>query len=544
MAEIADNDRKCALYVRVSTINQAEDGESLDEQVQTLKSYCAYRKWQDCTVYREEGFSGKDLKRPAFQQMVGDIRKGKINTVIVKKIDRLSRSIIDFENVYKSFQDQGVDLISTQENFDTSTAIGRSVIRIVLIFAQLEREQTSERTIDVMAHRAKQGMFNGGYPRLGYDIDYENKCLVPNEDEIPIAKEVFTTYLKLGSLSETAKSLNERGYRVKTWTTQAGRTRGGDKFQKNNVSRMLNDPVYIGKVRYKSGIYDGQQPAIISEDLFEAVQTILQANNISKTGYRQNENTFYLKGLVRCGSCRSSMSPSFSYSKGKKYYYYRCMVNNDHSKDQCRIGSVHARKLEDLVVNELKFLAGDPRIIDGVVENASKEQREKVKALAAKKKVLTDRLTQVDKKAKNLLEVLGEGGALNNRSGYITKELDGLEIQAKQMRKEIEAIEFESNDLENKILSADMIRENFKIFKEVYDHLTHDEKYDLLHLLVKKVVYFEEEGKDKDGKKVGKIKMDLWELPPIDPSILSSAKDFAERHVWLPNPDSNQGHGG
>ena len=89
-----------------------------------------------------------------------------------------------------------------------------------------------------------------------------------------------------------------------------------------------------------------------------------------------------------------------------------------------------------------------------------------------------------------------------------------------------------------------MIGDNFKIFKDVYDHLTHDEKYDLLHLLVKKVTYFEEEGKDKDGKKVGKIKMDLWELPAIDPSILSSAKDFAERHVWLPNPDSNQGHSG
>jgi len=238
-----------------------------------------------------------------------------------------------------------------------------------------------------------------------------------------------------GKSSETATPFSDgffgsgsSGTRIGKRKSIAERYARGDKFQKNNVSRMLNDPVYIGKVRYKSGIYDGQQPAIISEELFEAVQTILQANNISKTGYRQNENTFYLKGLVRCGSCRSSMSPSFSYSKGKKYYYYRCMVNNDHSKDQCRIGSVHARKLEDLVVNELKFLAGDPRIIDGVVENASKEQREKLKALAAKKKVLTDRLTQVDKKAKNLLEVLGEGGTQNNRSGYITKELDGLEI--------------------------------------------------------------------------------------------------------------------
>ena len=108
----------------------------------------------------------------------------------------------------------------------------------------------------------------------------------------------------------------------------------------------------------------------------------------------------------------------------------------------------------------------------------------------------------------------------------------------------IEEIEFEANDLENKIMSADLIRDNFKVLKDVYDHLTPDEKYDLLHLLVKKVVYFEEPEVDKDGKKMGKIKMDLWELPPIDPSKLSPAKGFAERNVWLPSADSNHGHGG
>jgi site-specific DNA recombinase len=544
MPDISDNDRKCALYVRVSTVNQAEDGESLDEQVHTLNSYCSYRKWQYCTVYREEGFSGKDLKRPAFQQMLADIQKGKINTVIVKKVDRLSRSIIDFENVYKSFQDKGVDLISTQENFDTSTAIGRSVIRIVLIFAQLEREQTSERTIDVMAHRAKQGLFNGGYPRLGYDIDYENKCLVPNESEIPIVNDIFSTYLRLGSLSATAMELHEKGYRLKTWTTKAGRTRGGEKFHKTNVSRMLNDPVYVGKVKYKSGVYDGQHQGIVSEELYEAVQSILQANNISKTGYRQMENMFYLKGLVRCGSCRSAMAPSFAYSKGNKYFYYRCTVNNDRSKNQCRIGSVHAAKLEGLVIDELKFLAGDPRIIEGVVEKATKDKRKKSKELAAKKKVLSDNLALIENKARNLLEVLGGNGKRNNNSGFIVKELDELDLQAGQLRNEIEGIELEANDLENKIMSADLIRDNFKVLKDVYDHLTPDEKYDLLHLLVKKVVYFEEPEADKDGKKTGKIKMDLWELPPIDPSKLSPAKGFAERNVWLPSADSNHGHGG
>lgn len=191
------------------------------------------------------------------------------------------------------------------------------------------------------------------------------------------------------------------------------------------------------------------------------------------------------------------------------------------------------------MINELKFLAEDPRIIEGVVEKATKEQREKVKKLAAKKKALSDRLAQVDKRARNLLEVLGDGGIKENRAGYVMKELDELDLQAGQLRNEIEGIEFEANDLENKILSADLIRDNFKVFKDVYDHLTPDEKYDLLHLLVKKVVYFEEPDADKDGKRTGKIKMDLWELPPIDPSILSPAKSFAERPVWLPNADKS-----
>ena len=543
MADILDNDRKCALYVRVSTTHQVEEGESLDEQAKTLENFCAYRKWQNIKVYREEGFSGKNLKRPAFQKMLNDINTGKINTVIVKKVDRLSRSIIDFEHLYTKFQEKNVDLISLQENFDTSNAIGRSVIRIVLVFAQLEREQTSERTIDAMAYRAKQGMFNGGYPRLGYDIDAENKGLIPCENEIPVVKELFSTYVRLGSLSATAIEMNSRGFRLKTWTTQKGITRGGEKFQKTNVSRILNDQVYIGKVKYKGTLYDGKHSAIVSEDLFNAVQIILNANNMTKSGYRQADNTFLLKGLVRCGSCKSAMTPSYALTRGRKYFYYRCNVDNDRSKTKCSTGSVHGKKIEDLVVNELKFLAEDPRIIEGVVDNATKDQRIKAKELTSRKKTIQDMLTVVDKKAKNLIEVLSEGGTPSNRSGYLVKQIDDLDIQAKQLREEMESVDFEVNDLENKFLSADLIKENFKVFKDVYDHLSTDEKYDLLHLLIKKVVYYEEPGAGNEGIKQGKIKMDLWELPTIDPSISSSASDFAERSAWLPFADSNHGQG-
>ncbi|MRR07025.1 MAG: hypothetical protein EG828_08785 [Deltaproteobacteria bacterium] len=260
-------------------------------------------------------------------------------------------------------------------------------------------------------------------------------------------------------------------------------------------------------MKYKENIYDGQHEAMISEELFNSVQEILRVNNVTKTAYRQpDDRSFYLKGLVRCGACRSAMAPSYAYSKGKKYFYYRCNVDNDQSKNKCRIGSVPARKLEDLVVNELKFLSEDPRIIEGVVENATnatKDQREKVKELTAKKRILQDNQAQVNKKSRNLLEVLSEAGSKSNASSLILKELDELELQGRQLKTEIETIEFEANDLENKIVSADIIRENFKVFKDVYDHLTTNVKYDLLHLLVKKVVYFEEKEKDNDAKIFG-----------------------------------------
>ena len=130
-----------------------------------------------------------------------------------------------------------------------------------------------------------------------------------------------------------------------------------------------------------------------------------------------------------------------------------------------------------------------------------------------------------------------------NKSGYILKKLDSLEAQAKQIKSEIETIEFEANDLSNKIISADIIQDNLKVFRNVYDHLTSDEKYDFLHLLIKKVTYYESSA-DEERRKIGKIKMDLWELPPINPSKLDSAIGFAESLSWLPSADSNHGHAG
>ena len=530
--QIRDEERKCALYVRVSTIGQAEEGESLDEQEQKLKAFCEFKGWKNYIVYREEGRSAKDTNRPVLQKLLSDIEKAYINTVIVKKIDRLSRSILDFEQMFKFFEQKGVDLISLNENFDTSTAIGRSVIRIILVFAQLEREQTAERTIDIMRYRAQRGLWNGGYPPLGYDV--KDGVLVPNADEAVGVKEIFETYINTGSLSETAKILNNKGYRTKRWITRQGNVMGGSKFNKNNLSRILKEPVYIGKIKYDGQIYEGAHPGIIDEEVFYYVQKMLSNNRRSNTGFRMGTEKFLLKGLVYCGHCGCAMAPSFAYSKGKKYYYYRCLVNNDPSRGQCPIGSVNAKVLENLVIKELQFLAESPDFVDEVVEEAIREERQEGELLKKKKQGLLKKLQEVENSARKTMNLLEEIDKTDHRFAFILQRLKELGNEREGFEKEIQLLEFKINEVENNYLNAETLKANFKYFKDVFEHLTPEEKYDLLHLLIKRIIYYGKETKEGE-EEVEKVKLELWDIGPI-----SSGAGFCERFIWLPGPDSNQ----
>jgi len=248
--------RACGLYVRVSTDRQAVEGESLEEQEQRLREFCKVRNWNIVKVYCEEGKSAKDTNRPKFKELLNDIENGIIDTVIVKKLDRLSRSIIDFERIYNFFEKHNVDLVSLFENFDTTTAIGRAVIRIVMVFAQLEREQTAERTLDVLEHRAKEGLWNGGYPPLDYDLNKGQ--LVVNPKEAEIVRTIFQKYLEFASYHKIAEYLNSKGYKTKEFKSRRGKKRGGREFIDTYIQRVLKNPVYIGKIQYKGVIYEGK----------------------------------------------------------------------------------------------------------------------------------------------------------------------------------------------------------------------------------------------------------------------------------------------
>ncbi len=340
--------RKCGLYIRVSTERQAVEGESLDEEEERLRRFCRVRNWRVIKVYREEGKSAKDTNRPAFKELLRGVENGLIDTLVVKKLDRLSRSIVDFEKIYNFLQNHHVDLVSLHENFDTTTAIGRAVVRIVMVFAQLEREQTAERTLDVMEHRAREGLWNGGYPPLGYDL--KDGKLIVNPEEARVVKLIFEKYLEFASYTRVAKWLNEHGYKTKEFISRRGKKQGGSDFTDTYIARVLKHPVYIGKIKYKGKLYEGQHTPIIDEETFNLVQEIIKCNyKRTSSVKRQIKHNFLLEGLLKCGVCGAFMTPTWAKSKGRRYFYYECTTNQHKGRGTCEGGSVRADLIENLV---------------------------------------------------------------------------------------------------------------------------------------------------------------------------------------------------
>jgi site-specific DNA recombinase len=251
-------DKLCGLYVRVSTERQSEikDG-SLDTQADRLKQYAGFRekspsesnkppKWKIVHVYREEGKSGKDTERPELQRLLSDIANGKINTVLCTKIDRITRSLIDFYKLNDTFKKHHIDFISLEEGFDTSTPMGQAMLKMTLVWAELEREQTSKRTKDKMLWRAQQGLWNGGHV-LGYDL--VDKKLVINQREAKLVNLVFKKYLELGSVLKVVEFLNDHGYRTKEYISRRKEhKKGGSLFYNQYVSHILTNKLYLGKI--------------------------------------------------------------------------------------------------------------------------------------------------------------------------------------------------------------------------------------------------------------------------------------------------------
>lgn len=310
------------LYLRVSTDRQANEGDSLEEQESELRKYCDYRNFRIHKLYIERGKSGGNTNRPEYKAIIRDIEAKKINAVVVKKIDRLSRSLLDFEALMVLLESNGVDFISLREQFDTTTAIGKAMLRITLIFAQLEREQTSERIKDVFAYRAKQGMYNGGVRPFGYDC--LSSELIPHKQERKVIEFIFDTFLQTESTTRTAELCNSAGFRL----------RNGQLWDGRQTHKILTRQVYKGDVKWNDQYYKGIHQPLITDTKWDRVQTVF---NSRKVDTPRTQIKGLLTGVLRCGRCHNFWLPNYTTKKsGKKYYYYRCQSTFNQLSQNCK----------------------------------------------------------------------------------------------------------------------------------------------------------------------------------------------------------------
>ena len=362
---------RCAIYVRKST-NEGLDQEysSIDYQIHACKLIIESRKalgWElEGTPYSDPGFSAGSLDRPALQQLMEDVRQNKVDTIIIYKLDRLTRSLFDFPVLFNLFEEHDVAFFSVSESFDTTTAAGRLSLHAVLMVSEYQREDSKERVLHKIAASKKLGMWMGGYPPIGYDII--NKKLIINEDEAKSVRYIFERYLQLKSVTLLCLELKELGFLTKRCHTKTEKILGGKAYTKTQLYKLFHNPVYTGKVRHKDDVYEGIHEGIISDVLWQEVQSILKDTSKNKVGNPQAATEALLRGLIFTSN-GYQMTPTHCKRRGRRYRYYITHNANKKSHSECDVKMVRAGEVEGIVFDHLKAAFRSPEMLFNCWEN-------------------------------------------------------------------------------------------------------------------------------------------------------------------------------
>jgi len=316
---------RCAIYTRKSSEEGLEqDFNSLHAQREACEAYVLSQTGEGwsalANVYDDGGFSGGSIERPALKRLLADIDQGKVDVVVVYKVDRLTRSLADFAKIVEAFDARGVSFVSVTQAFNTTSSMGRLTLNVLLSFAQFEREVTAERIRDKIAASKAKGMWMGGTPPLGYDV-HERKLTI-NPAEADVIRQVFTRYLATGSAKDVARELKDAGIRSKAWTTVAGRPMGGCVIGRGGVYHLLQSRLYIGEIVHKGTSFPGLHQPIIDRETFEAANALLSSKAARRRDQPTKVGTAPLKGLL-FDAAGKPMTPSFGYGRrGRLYRYY------------------------------------------------------------------------------------------------------------------------------------------------------------------------------------------------------------------------------
>ena len=368
MDDIAPAQVRCAIYVRKSTEKGLEqEFTSLDAQREACEAYIASQRFDGWVAlpdrYDDPGFSGGNMERPGLKRLIADIKSGKVNMVIVHRIDRISRSLLDFAKLMELFEEYNVSFTSITQQINTGTAMGRLLTNVLLSFAAFEREISAERVRDKVAAAKKKGKYMGGTLPYGYDLDRERHKLVVNTEEAKTVRHVFKRFLEVGSGLGIARELNAKGITTKSWVTNKGDLRRGSTWDTQHIYRLLNNRTYLGETVHKDQSYPGEHEAIISKSLWDKVHSILDNPNGRKKNQPARTVPAPMKGVIRCGHCDRAMTGTYTKKGTKTYRYYVCTKASRNGYDVCPVRSVPAGEIEDAVIGQLRAVFRSPEVI-------------------------------------------------------------------------------------------------------------------------------------------------------------------------------------
>ena len=467
--------KRCAVYTRKSTEKGLEqEYNSLDAQRESAEDFIKSQKnngWQLLPEhYDDGGYSGGTTERPALKRLMEDIKAGGIDIIVVYKLDRLSRSLLDFMNLAEFFEQHNVSVISVTQDINTSTSSGRMMLNILMTFCQFEREILVERIKDKIAGAKRRGKFCGGVPVLGYSV--EDKRLMINSTEAKLIREIFTTYTKLGSGFNVARILNNKGCHTKSWTSKKGKFYSGRKFAPKDIYRVLNNPLYIGMVQHNGNIYDGEQEAIIDKKLWDKAQYLLQENSKCPSGESKNSLVSPFKGLLVCGYCGGAFGITYTKKKNRRYMYYICIKDNDRVEHECPLSRFSAGNLDKIILQQLSRIFKSPAMLMKTyreLEKLKKEQRAK----------LLKRFSELKTEQDEVCKQLRAGGDV----AILTPRYTELANSRDEVQRELESI--------GEIYSTDNLAETCGSIEAIWEELFPAERYKLAHIcLLIKITLF------------------------------------------------------
>jgi len=479
---------RCAIYTRKSTEEGLDqDFNTLDAQREAGEAMIKSQKnegWECLPeLYDDGGFSGGNLERPAFKRLMTDIEAGKVDCVVVYKVDRLSRSLLDFARIMEVFDRHKVAFVSVTQQFNTAAPMGRLVLNVLLSFAQFEREIIGERIRDKIAAQRRKGKWTGGTPVLGYDVERSSRGphLVVNPDEAKKVVAIYDLYLKLGSLLPVVGELENRGWITKSWTTKKGVTRGGEPFCKSNLYGFLTNTIYVGKIKHKTAVYQGEHPPLIEQAVFDRVQAVLQHNGRSGGGsHPRHRYSTPLKGLLHCKACDRTMVHTYTDRGTTRYRYYTCTHALHSGRGKCPSGSLPANEVEELVVRQLRNIAADADLRAGVLQQVRSHLEDELQALQQEQ-----RDVQRERKAHHAaMSRLSKSDAETSagKAADLLERITGCETRLAEIHARTKALEAES-------ISGHELDAAFAGFDSLWTTLGPREQGQLMELLVARVEY-------------------------------------------------------